>query len=682
MRHQFRIIHSFISLLSIFNLQAIEQVMSLDGAWQFTIDPQDRGISEKWYANDFNCSQWQEVITPHTWQVMAGYEDYYGIAWYHRTIRPNDVFDIYNIKLEFDAIYRDVQVWLNGQRVGAHLGSGWTPFSFLLDSQILNSPELIITLRVDNRHSEQALPYLNSFDWAADGGIIRSARLRFLPEVYIDRILVGSKVAPDLLQAEVDIQFELFMLKDMQNDGYLFISITDPAGKIILQKKHALGTLRQQYTIKNPHLWHFDTPELYKLQTFLIRDEQIIHAKKVSFGLRRVELKNGYYYLNNEPMRLMGLEWMPGSDPRYGMAESREYIHAVLADMKELNSIISRFHWQQDAAVFEFCDRKGMLLQEEIPTWGPRTELETLGDVQAQQMREMITAHFNHPSIYAWGLCNEIRGQEEAGYRFIRDGIEIAHALDPGRLLTYASNSLQQTPEKDASRYVDFIEWNDYYDSWFGGSLPDLEDNLQRINRAFPDKSLVISEYGLCECDPNNPVGDTRRIEILKTHTDVYRRTKWVAGAIFFDYNDYRTHIGDKGRGAFQQRVHGVVDLLNRRKPSWAALKAEMSPVKFINISQPEIIMDSVTVNVKIATRNLENDLPAYTLRNYNAIWIAYNRFDQPTECGRLLLPDLPPGILHESSTTWPAFPELKKVSVEIFRPTGYSVLKEVLVLY
>ena len=118
-----------------------------------------------------------------------------------------------------------------------------------------------------------------------------------------------------------------------------------------------------------------------------------------------------------------------------------------------------------------------------------------------------------------------------------------------------------------------------------GGNVSTLAWNIGEITKAYPDKTIVISEYGLCECDPKNPTGDANRIEILSTHTDEFRKSKSIAGAIFFCYNDYRTHMGDKDRGAFRQRVHGVVDLLNQPKPSWQALREESSPVKLITIT-------------------------------------------------------------------------------------------------
>jgi beta-glucuronidase len=319
-----------------------------------------------------------------------------------------------------------------------------------------------------------------------------------------------------------------------------------------------------------------------------------------------------------------------------------------------------------------------MLTQEEVPSWGGKTMQGDTTEAQITNTMEMINAHYNHPSIYAWGLCNEI-GEKNASFAFVQKGRELALAMDPYRIHTQASNGLQagdivNTAQSYASSLVEFIEWNDYWESWYGGDLESLKANLFRIQEAFPDKSLVISEYGLCECNPKNPSGDERRIEILKTHTDIYRQFPNVAGAIFFDYNDYRTHIGDKGQGAFQQRVHGVVDLFGNRKPSWAVLRKESSPIKTLQLAHPTVTAETTSMDCAILTRSLENDLPAYSLREYTLTWIAYNQLGQPMGTGKTTLPSLSPGSHHTERLTWPTFENLDKVRVEIFRPTGYSV--------
>src|SRR5512143_1590896 len=107
-----------------------------------------------------------------------------------------------------------------------------------------------------------------------------------------------------------------------------------------------------------------------------------------------------------------------------------------------------------------------------------------------------------------------------------------------------------------------------------------MRRNLEAIHRAFPEKPVVISEYGYCACTADRREDDARRARILETHDAVFRDYRWVAGTIFFDYNDYPTHIGDMALGALKQRVHGVVDLFWARKPSCDVLRRYFSAVE------------------------------------------------------------------------------------------------------
>ena len=93
----------------------------------------------------------------------------------------------------------------------------------------------------------------------------------------------------------------------------------------------------------------------------------------------------------------------------------------------------------------------------------------------------------------------------------------------------------------------------------------------------------MISEYGYCACTPDRPEGDSARVAVLLDHDKVFRQRDFVAGLIFFCYNDYRTHVGDRGVGVMQQRVHGVVDVYGARKPSYEVLRVEASPLRSVS---------------------------------------------------------------------------------------------------
>jgi beta-glucuronidase len=241
-----------------------------------------------------------------------------------------------------------------------------------------------------------------------------------------------------------------------------------------------------------------------------------------------------------------------------------------------------------------------------------------------------------------------------------------ARKLDPTRLLTYASNSLGEHPEADMAGEFDFISTNEYYGSWAPGGPKEVRDHMERLCKAFPDKPIVVSEYGWCECQPSIPPGDQHRIEIVDGHTEVFREFPQVAGAIYFDYNDYRTLVGDKGVGSFRQRVHGVVDLYANRKPSFQALRLQSSPIELLSIqcTPPALFL------LRIASRRT---LPSYTLRGYRVRWVVYGYDDLPME-GRIdELAVIEPGGRVEISATFNQA-DAKRVIADILRPTGFSV--------
>ncbi|MCP5116613.1 MAG: hypothetical protein GY953_37775 [bacterium] len=424
-------------------------------------------------------------------------------------------------------------------------------------------------------------------------------------------------------------------------------------------------------TLNQPRLWHFDHPHLHQLAVTLAVDGNPAHRLQTRFGIKKIEIKNAGFYLNGERVRLVGVERMGGSNPEFGMAEPEDWLIHDHNDMKELNCVFSRVHWQQDRRMLDYCDRHGMLMQVEVPSWGPRT-FNDMGDTPheaimrngLEQLREMIQRDRNHACIFSWGLCNEVNGQNPAARKFVQRMYKEAKRLDPARPLTYASNSLQKTPERDVSGEMDFIMWNEYYESWMGKDVPAMEENLKAIHAAFPTKPIVISEFGYCECRPSHSGGDPKRIDILRNHNRVFRQMDAVAGTIFFDYNDYRTHIGDKGVGPLKQRVHGVVDLYGNRKPSFQDLREESSPIESVDIAG-----EDGGFRVRILTRDR---LPAYPLKGYRLRWIVFGFGDLPMESGSAALPDLEPGA---KATVDIAVAEAapRRIQLDVMRPTGFS---------
>jgi beta-glucuronidase len=212
---------------------------------------------------------------------------------------------------------------------------------------------------------------------------------------------------------------------------------------------------------------------------------------------------------------------------------------------------------------------------------------------------------------------------------------------------------------------MDFVEANEYYETWVKGTLDDMRRYLEGIHRAFPDKPVVISEYGYCACVPERPESDARRIEILRNHTAIFREASYVGGVIFFSYNDYRTHVGNDGVGAMKQNIHGVVDLLGARKPSYEVLRTESSPVEAVDVNG-----SPANLSVRVGSRK---SVPSYTLRGYVVRAVLYGLGDIPLEQREAALPVLQPGEEHAVSMQFQSKGAVR-IDVDVMRPTGFSV--------
>jgi beta-glucuronidase len=659
-----------------------EQI-SLNGLWSFRLDRQDVGLAENWQYPDVPETGWHPVTVPHTWQIDPETTDYMGAGWYRRSFDAPTAWADRAVRVEFEAVFHTATVWLNGAEVSRHVGKGYTAFTRDLGPRLRFAGRNTLVVRADNSFSESMLPRGRSSDWAHDGGIYRPVQLLVTPKAFVETIAVDAE--PDLAanEASLHVTATVRNLHSALFDGRLTFVVFDeetgnavpveaPAAEVKLAPGDRSAVKFAVAKIRAPKLWHFDHPHLYRIEVTLSNG----HSYETTVGMRKIETRGAAFYLNGEQVRLMGVERMAGCSPEFGMAEPWAWIDHDHADMKDLNCVYTRVHWQQDRRVLDWCDRHGILIQTEVPTWGPQTfqektpePLPELMHNGLEQLREMIERDRNHPCIFSWGMCNEIDGQNPPAYAFAKRMYEEAKKLDPRRLVTYASNSLQKSPEKDVSGLMDYIMWNEYYESWYDGTPDSLARNLDEIHRAFPDKAIVISEYGYCACTADRPEGDARRGEILRDHDKVFRERDYVAGLIFFDYNDYRTHIGDRGTGVMKQRVHGVVDLYGTKKPSWEILRNESSPVESMRVSG-----NPAALTIELKTRSL---VPSYALRGYEIRAVAYGYDKIPVERAGVRLETVVPG---ESRSVQLKFTQagIACIQVDLMRPTGFSAFSTV----
>lgn len=639
-------------------LQAQLIKIPLENSWRFSFNPPQESLVCG--IPDFNIVSTSAVTIPHTWGITRAYANMKGVGWYNRTIEIPQSWQDGRVRLCFEAVNRDARIYINKQKVYEHLGCGYTRFYVDITDHVYWGRENELVVCVSNEESETALP--RTFDWNNDGGIIRPVYLEMNKRASIERLKITPRL--HLRDSAGTISAEVSVYEKMK--GVLMeIEIEEYATKKSIYKEKSWCKIQQSKIQRTIHLskvqpWHFDSPHLYKVYVRTFNKAGIADERVTRIGFRQIQINGSRFYLNGEPMRLPGIEYMAGSMPLYGMAEPIDVIAKAVDLMKESNSIITRFHWQQDERLLDLLDEKGMLVQEEIPWWQSPGNLSTALYANAQQhIDEMVERDYHHPCIFSWGVSNEVYGNTDR--TVFTKLIDHTRSLDSTRMVAVVSNEIFQRLDKDESLLADIPTWNEYTGTWHGKSryeLPGRFDTIyhKALNRG--ERPLLITEHGLCE--PSFTGGDQRRIEEMVYHYDQWAQRDYVFGAIYFSLNDYRTHIGESGSGVYKTRIHGITDMNLRKKTSFGVYALLASPVTIMGV---EPVESGIEADVWITVKK---SLPSYTLSGYYIRWKDRNENEHTHP-----LPNLKPGEdykvrlthFHPSSTR-----------IEVVRPNGYVV--------
>jgi len=262
------------------------------------------------------------------------------------------------VRVQFEAVFHTATVWVNGRLVGEHARKGYTAFTLDIAQALHPGQTNFIAVRVDNAFHQHMLPRGRSSDWANDGGIFRPVQLLVTPKTFVERIDVDS--VPDRASGDGKLTITAyvrntgatwwsgktsFSIAEEENSLIVLTSSqTDSSSKALSVKPGAIEKLTLHTILPKARLWHFDHPHLYRLD-FSISAEGNAHAFTTLFGVRKLEILDGAFHLNGEPVRLMGVERMAGSNPEFGMAEPQEWITHDHADLKYLNCVFTRVHW-------------------------------------------------------------------------------------------------------------------------------------------------------------------------------------------------------------------------------------------------------------------------------------------------------------------------------------------------
>jgi beta-galactosidase len=586
---------------------------TLNGKWFFIVDKDNKGESLGW-KNSIPAEA-SEVKVPHTFNLMPGLEDYAGKAWYERSFEVPVVWKTKSIRIVFEAVNHDATVYINGIKVAEHAGSGFTQFSANISNAVFYGRTNTLVVLTDNSYSGSNLPYKRSFDWVNDGGIIRGVKLIVsgLPSIRYVHItpIVNFTDSTGILSFSVKLNEG----KINQTD-FNIQAVNWKSGEVLFRKEINQKKKGSEFTFSirtgKVKLWDLYQPNLYIVTVDVKKQNVISDTYKTRIGFREIKTKGADLMLNRKRVRLPGIEHMPGSNPNYGSAEPTWVMDSVVSMFNDLNIKITRLHWEADEYFINKLDENGILLQDEIPWWQQPDRLSPeLMKIAKMHLTEMIERDFNHPSIFAWGLSNEV---SHNGFSDIDTLKAFTEKLDNSRFVNVIGNSLGFLLKKDYSAAGDILTWNEYTGTWFDFDKDTLLiPKLQNIAKELPGRPLLITEHGLCE--PIFVGGDQKRITTMIYHYTEWSKQPFIMGCIYFCLSDYRTQAGENGSGKFSARIHGITDMFLKKKSSFAVYKNLTRPIEILKLKK----INEKTVEIELLNKDA---LPSYTCKGFIVSYI------------------------------------------------------------
>ena len=561
----------------------MRRVTDFNGGWIFS----------KSEINFVGRPKGEAVSLPHTYNGEDGQDggnDYYrGKCWYAKEFRLDELpkSDVHFIK--FDGVNSVAEVFLNGKSIAQHRG-GYSAFSAELRE--LKEQNLLI-VAVDNSEMDDVYPAFADFTFY--GGIYRSVSIISLPVSHFDMEYYGGpgiRILPKMLGNVADVEIEVY-LKNPREGERLKYQIIDREGKCVAERETDTNERKLSLPVRGAHRWcGKEDPYLYTARVSLTDGGEELDAVSSRFGCREfdVDPERGFI-LNGKPYPLRGVS-RHQDRPGIGSALLPEHHEEDIDLILELGANAVRLaHYQHDSYFYDLCDEAGLAVWAEIPYISRHNGKATENTVS--QMKELIIQNYNHPSIFFWGLSNEITmgGEDDPGLienHVLLNGL--AHSYDPSRKTVVAALSVCKTDAKYL-KIPDLIAYNHYF-GWYGGEVEMNGKWFDEFHKKYPNRPIGISEYG-CEAlnyHSEEPIqGDYTEeyqayyheelIKAIEARPYIFASFVWN----MFDFGaDARAEGGEPG-----QNHKGLVSFDRKyKKDAFYAYKAWLSDEPFVHIAE------------------------------------------------------------------------------------------------
>lgn len=481
--------------------------VNLNGEWQFAFDDGDLGRREAWHLPDKQLSR--TITVPFCYQSERSginLQDKHEILWYRRKFALPDEMLQKRVLLRFGAVDYFCEVYVNGTRVGEHRG-GYTPFALDI-THCVQEGENDICLRVEDRFDcTQPRGKQNWLDkrfgcwYTPSSGIWQTVYLEAVGSPYLTKV----HVTPDIDQGVASVRLTLHERPKTPIKAELVVSLQGQVYRCVSQtlqerSQRVIIDMVRGEDIQGFRMWSPESPTLYDLTVKLDSGDEV----STYFGMRSVEVKDGYVLLNKRPVYqrlILDQGYWPES---ILTPPSDEAIRADIEWTQRFGYNGARKHQKiEDPRYYYWADRMGILVWGEVPSTYEFTD-ESVNNL-SETMAGFIERDFNHPCIIAWVPLNESWGVDRIykDKRMQAAGCMLYHqakALDGTRIVS--SNDGWEQVTTDIYALHDYAAWgnvlaahfadrevidkssNDHHMSWAAGYAPTGRE------------ALILTEYG------------------------------------------------------------------------------------------------------------------------------------------------------------------------------------------
>ena len=531
-------------LLLLFALTAsntdARDILNFNKDWKFSLNI-DESMSPAAIAYD--DSEWRILDLPHDWAIEGDFDEHNpsgtgggalpgGIGWYRKsfTVSQRDQGQI--ISIEFDGVYMNSSVYLNGHLLGTR-PYGYISFSYDLTPYLNWDGENVIAVKVDNSDQPNSR-------WYSGCGIFRDVRIVKTHPIHVDQwgtFITTNNVDQATVHninstsntdqvTEVNIDVTVNNDSSVPTEINVYSTLLDANRKAVtmiadhMVASNGTNVIQQHIYMIEPHLWSVDDPYMYTMHTEIKQNGKTIDTYETPFGIRTIEFRaDSGFYLNGEHVRINGV-CNHHDLGCLGAATNERAIERQLQILKEMGcNGIRCSHNPPSPILLDLCDRMGFLVMDEAFDMWRRRKTDRdyarfFDDWYERDLTDMVLRDRNHPSIVLWSIGNEVLEQwsdakadtlslEQANLilnmghsadQLAKEGemtvnslitarlAEIIKNLDPTRPVTAGCNEPSPGNHLFRSGAIDVIGYN-YHNQ-----------NVPAVPRLFPGKPFIITE--------------------------------------------------------------------------------------------------------------------------------------------------------------------------------------------